>query len=101
MSETKQTTVDVPLVLGVMNQLGVLSTSLGTLGRALEEGSKLDWTGGDETGTALFEQLEQPEKGSILAVTSTKEAVDGVIHSLGMTAGIWNKTEGTNIEMNH
>jgi hypothetical protein len=97
MSESGQTNVDVPLILRVMTQLDGLSTSMGTMKRVITDGSDLGWTGADNEGTALHEELTPAEKGSIQAVTDAKEAVDGVIHSLGVTAGVWRNTEGANI----
>ena len=100
MSESNQINVDIPAVLGTITQLGALSSSLSALVQEMQAGSNLDWTGDDETGRTLNEQLAPAEDGSIQAVTDAKKSIDGLIDSLGTTAGLWNKTEGTNVEMN-
>jgi hypothetical protein len=102
MSESNVTNVDIPAVQGVVNQLGTLSTSMGQLtSKIYNAGVDLSWTGADETGTALYDQLAPAEQGGISALMDTKQAVDGLIDSLGTTAGLWKNTEGTNIDLNH
>lgn len=100
MNQSDATTVDVPVVLGVVTQLGALSTSLTNMVNLMQDGSSLTWTGADKDGTTLSDQLVPAEQGGVLAVADTKGAVDGLIHSLGTTAGLWKKTEVTNVEMN-
>jgi hypothetical protein len=100
MSDSNEMNVDVPAVLGAISQLGALSTALADLAAAMQDGSQLDWTGTDESGRTLNEQLAPAEQGGVLAVTNTTGTIDGLIDSLGTTAGVWNKTEGTNVELN-
>jgi Excreted virulence factor EspC, type VII ESX diderm len=100
MSESDSTNVDLPAVQGVITQLGALSTSLNNMVNQMQDGSSLAWTGADKDGQALYEQLAPAEQGGVQAVTAVQEAIDGLIDSLGTTAGLWKKTEGTNIELN-
>jgi hypothetical protein len=100
MSDSKVTNVDLHVVRQVIAQLGALSTSVEQVSNLLGDGSDLSWTGADETGTTLHEQLVPAEGGGIQAVADAKQAVDGLIDSLGRTAGLWKNTEGTNIDMN-
>lgn len=100
MSRSDATNVDLPVVLGVITQLGALSTSLNNMAGMMQDGSSLAWTGADKDGETLNAQLAPAERGGVQAVTDAKGAVDGIIDSLGTTAGLWKKTEGTNIELN-
>jgi hypothetical protein len=99
MSDSKVTNVDLPVVKEVINQLGALSTSVDQLSTQMQDGD-LSWTGADDTGTTLQDQLAPAEQGGVQAVANVKGAVDGVIDSLGTTAGLWKNTEDTNIGMN-
>jgi hypothetical protein len=100
MSESGATNVDLPVVRQVITQLGALSASVGNLASQLADGSDLTWTGADATGTTLNEQLAPAEQGGIQAATDAKQAVDGLIDSLGTTAGLWKNTESTNVDLN-
>ena len=100
MSDSKVTNVDLPVVKGVITQLGALSTSVGHLSTLMQDGSDLTWTGVDKTGTTLHDQLVPAEQGGVQAVTDVKGAVEGVIGSLGTTVGLWKNTEGTNLGLN-
>lgn len=100
MSESDATNVDVPAVLAVVTQLTGLSTSLNSLAGQMQDGSGLTWTGADKNGIALYDSLSPAEQGSVSAVTTSAEALDGLIDSLGTTAGLWKNTENTNIELN-
>jgi hypothetical protein len=100
MSESNELNVNVPVVLEVIKQLGALSTSLDNLTSTMQDDSNLDWTGEDKEGRTLNEQLTPAEQGGGQAVVDTKGAIDGLVNSLGTTAGLWKKTEDTNVEMN-
>jgi hypothetical protein len=100
MTDSNGINVDVPAVLGVITQLEALSASLGNLTGQVQGGSDLEWTGGDKDGRTLYNQLAPAEQGGVVAVTDTKGALDGLVDSLGTTAGLWKKTEGTNVELN-
>jgi Excreted virulence factor EspC, type VII ESX diderm len=99
-SESDATNVDLPAVLGVITQLSGLSTSLNDLAGRMQDASSLTWTGADKAGTTLYEQLAPAEQAGVQAVTATQQAVDGLVDSLGTTAGLWKNTENTNIELN-
>ena len=100
MSESDATNVDLPALLGVLNQLDGLSTTMSDLLGRMQDGSDLSWTGADKDGITLYENLAPAEQGGISAVTDAKGAVDGLIDSLGTTAGLWKNTENNNIELN-
>jgi hypothetical protein len=100
MSESNELNVNVPVVQEVIKQLGALTASLDNLTSAMQDDSNLDWTGDDKEGRTLNEQLAPAEQSGVQAVTDTKGAVDGLVNSLGTTAGLWKKTEDTNVEMN-
>jgi hypothetical protein len=100
MSESDATNVDLPALLGVINQLSGLSTTMSDLVGRMQDGSNLSWTGADKDGTTLYANLAPAEQASIAAVTATQGAVDGLIDSLGATAGLWKNTENNNIELN-
>jgi hypothetical protein len=100
MSESDATNVDLPVVMGVISQLGALSTSMNNMVGMMQDGSSLAWTGADDDGETLYAQLAPAEQGGVQAVTDAQGAVDGIIDSLGTTAGLWKNTEGTNIELN-
>jgi len=100
MSESNEMNVDLPAVLGALSQFGALSTSIKNALNALENASDLSWAGNDGNGQAIKAELEPAEQGSEQALTATAQAVDGLVDSLATTAGLWNKTEGTNVELN-
>jgi hypothetical protein len=84
----------------MVTQLSSLSVSLGDMASQLRESSDLSWTGDDEDGATLYEALKPADQAGIQAVVDAKGAVDGLIDSLGTTAGLWNNTEGANVELN-
>jgi hypothetical protein len=100
MSDQGTTNVDVPVVKAVIGQLGGLSTALTNLAGQVSDSGDLSWAGNDKTGTALHEELAPAEESGVQAVTDSKEAVDGLVHSLGVTAGLWGNTEDDNVGMN-
>jgi hypothetical protein len=100
LTEPNALNVDLSAVQGVITQLGELSTSLGGLIGAMQDGSNLKWTGADKDGRALNEQLAPAEQGGIQAVQATQGAVDGLMDGLVTTGGLWGKTEGGNVELN-
>jgi hypothetical protein len=100
MSDSGSTQIDLAALKGVITQLGTLSTTLGQLSNTLADGSSLNWTGADKDGTTLRDNLTPTEQGGIQAVRDTKGSVDGIIENISKTVGLWNNTEGVNIEMN-
>lgn len=100
MNDQGTTNVDVPVVKAVIGQLGGLSTALASLAGQVSDDGDLSWAGDDKTGVALQAELAPAEDGGAQAVTDSKQAVDGIVHSLGVTAGLWGNTEGDNVSMN-
>jgi hypothetical protein len=100
MSDSNATNVDLPALLGVVNQLSGLSASMSDLVQRMQETSDLSWTGADDSGTTLYQELLPAEDAGIQAVNDTQGAVKGIVDSLGTTANLWKNTENTNVELN-
>lgn len=99
MSQPDVTNVDITAVKAAIGQLSALSTSLKKLSQQVQDAADLTWTGADDDGIALYEQLAPAERNGLQAVADAQAGVDGLINGLGTTAGLWNSTEGVNVEM--